>query len=148
LPTVGLLGAALCWFAPFAVAQTNLGQLLDAGAKKLSGEEFREELLQRVLVGPTASGGNAEFMYVKGGGVVGRGSNPLFTGIVASEFSGEWKIEEGGKFCSTMRMPGAWNSAAGLPTRCQFWFKYEKQYFLADSDTDRQARVLRRTVKQ
>ena len=35
-----------------------------------------------------------------------------------------------------------------LPFRCQFWFKYKEQYFLSDSDTDRQARVLVRTIKQ
>jgi hypothetical protein len=32
--------------------------------------------------------------------------------------------------------------------RCQVWFKHGEQYFLSDSDTDRRARVLLRTVKQ
>ncbi len=34
-----------------------------------------------------------------------------------------------------------------LPPRCQFWFKRGDQYFLSDSDSDRSARVLHRSVK-
>jgi hypothetical protein len=43
---------------PLAHGPSNLGELLDAGAKKLSAEEFREELVQRLIVGPTATGGS------------------------------------------------------------------------------------------
>ena len=35
-----------------------------------------------------------------------------------------------------------------LPPRCQFWFKLGDTYFLSDSDTDRSAKVLSRTIKQ
>jgi len=35
-----------------------------------------------------------------------------------------------------------------LPFRCQYWFKYKDEYFIADSDSDPKAKVLRRTVKQ
>ena len=35
-----------------------------------------------------------------------------------------------------------------LPTRCQFWFKHGEQYFFSDSDSDRSARIFRRTLKQ
>ena len=41
LPTKLLLGLALLLLVPFAVAQNKLGELLDAGAKRLSAEEFR-----------------------------------------------------------------------------------------------------------
>lgn len=51
------LGVALLLCAPLAGAQTNLGELLDAGAKQLSTEEFRQELVQRTIVGPTPTGG-------------------------------------------------------------------------------------------
>jgi hypothetical protein len=33
-----------------------------------------------------------------------------------------------------------------LPQRCQFWFKLGETYYLAESDSDRHARVLRRTL--
>jgi Ni/Co efflux regulator RcnB len=37
--------------------------------------------------------------------------------------------------------------ALTLPPRCQVWFKYGDDYFIADSDSDRQVRVYRRTLK-
>ncbi len=44
--------------------------------------------------------------------------------------------------------PGGAVSGVALPGRCQVWFKYGNQYFISDSDSDRSARVLRRTLKQ
>ena len=34
-----------------------------------------------------------------------------------------------------------------FPFRCEYWFKYKGDYFIADSE-DRSAKVLRRTVKR
>jgi hypothetical protein len=143
LTTRPVLGIALLLFAQFAVAQTKLGELLDAGAKKLSADEFKQELVQHELVGRTASEGNLELMYVNNGMIEGRGAHPLATGNMQSAIGGEWRIDDSGKVCTSMRIGGT-----PLPFRCQFWFKYKDQYFLSDSDTDRQARVLSRTIKQ
>jgi hypothetical protein len=46
-----------------------------------------------------------------------------------------------------MRIMAPTYSATTLPPRCQYWFKLGDVYFLADSDTDRRAKVLRRTLK-
>ena len=54
-----LLGIALWLVIPPALAQRILGDLLDSGAKKLAGDEVKQELVQRVIVGPTATGGNS-----------------------------------------------------------------------------------------
>ncbi|HKS95378.1 MAG TPA: hypothetical protein VJV74_04505 [Terriglobia bacterium] len=129
--------------AECAVAQSKLGELLDAGASKLSADEFRQELVQHLIVGPTAAGANLELMYVSDGRIVGKGTDPLFTGIPYSAVGGEWKIDDSGKVCTSMRIGNV-----TLPSRCQSWFKYKDQYFLSDSDSDRQARVLVRTIKQ
>jgi hypothetical protein len=51
-PTRVLLGITILLWVPIAVAQSNLGELLDAGAKKLSPEEFREDVVQRMIAGP------------------------------------------------------------------------------------------------
>jgi hypothetical protein len=145
------LAFALLLWAPFAAAQSNVGELLDAGAKKLSAEEFKEELVQRMIVGPTLSGGNLEVMYATTGALAGIGSYAGLNLSVAP-ISGELTIEDNGKICTSMRMGTGGGASPGqgvtLPSRCQFWFKYADQYFLADSDSDRRARVLRRTVKQ
>ena len=143
LATKLLSALALLLWAPLAAAQNNLGALLDAGAKKLSAEEFRQEVVQRLIVGPTLSGGSLEVMYANNGVIQGRGTHPLFTGRPLDPISGEWKIDGTGKICTSMRI-----GDTPLPYRCQFWFKHDEQYFFSDSDSDRSARVLRRTVKQ
>ena len=38
--------------------------------------------------------------------------------------------------------------SVALPMRCQYWFKLDDKYFFADSDPDRSAKVLSRTIKQ
>jgi hypothetical protein len=62
--------AASLAIAP-AMAQRTLGDLLDAGAKPLTAKEFRDEVVQRLVVGPTPTGGNMELLYTVGGGVQG-----------------------------------------------------------------------------
>ena len=72
LPTKVLVGLSLLLFAPFGVAQNSLGELLDGGATRVSGEEFKRDVVQRTLVGPTASGARLEFMYATSGAIQGR----------------------------------------------------------------------------
>jgi hypothetical protein len=142
---------ALLLWSPLAAGQNNLGELLDAGAKQLSAEAFKQEVVQRVLVGPTPTGGDLEVMYTTNGLISGKGTHTLFTGIALAEISGEWKIDDSGKICTSMRIGGGTGGAVGgvmLPARCQYWLKYSERYFISDSDSDRSARVLRRTLKQ
>lgn len=143
LPGKRSLGIALLLWAPLALSQSTLGELLDAGAKQMSIEEFKDELVQRVLVGPSASGGNLELMYVSNGMIQGRGIGPFNTANALQTVTGAWKTDDDGKICTSMRI-----GSAELPYRCQFWFKYADAYFPSDSDSDRRARVLRRALKQ
>jgi len=152
-----LLGLILFLFlcAPFATAQNNLGELLDAGGKKLSAQEFQEQLVQRMLVGPTAAGLNIEMIYTGQGSVAGGGTAP--GGIGRTSLGGQWRIDGSGKICTSMKVGGPLASGAPvgsglegvvLPERCQSWYKLGERYFLSDSDIDRAARVLPRTLKQ
>ena len=61
-----LLAGAI-WWTPAALAQTTLGALLDAGAKPLPAAQFKEEVVQRTLVGPTSTGGSMEVIYAMSG---------------------------------------------------------------------------------
>jgi len=147
------LGLALLLYAPLAVAQSNLGELLDAGAKKLSADEFRQELVQHAIAGPTMSGGSLEVVYTANGSVQGAGFAPQLVGTpLASAVSGDWTIDSNGRICTGMWIgggPGAGRAMGfSLPARCEFWFNLAEQYFLSVSDSDGHARVLRRTVKQ
>ena len=145
-PTKLLLGTAVFVCAQFAMAQKNLGELLDAGAIKLSAEEFRQKLVGRVIAGPTQTGNTLELVYISDGVIRGAGFGTFFgTGAgggrsVAVE--GTWTIDERERICASMRM-----GEVVLPSRCQSWFIYGDQYFISDSDSDRSARVLARTLK-
>jgi hypothetical protein len=136
---------ALLLWAPLVIAQNNLGELLDAGAKKMSTEEFRQEVVQRLIVGPTSSGAMIEVIYASSGAIQGRAytiQEPQSYTVLPS-IDGDWKIDDKERICVSM-----WIGKAPLPYRCQFWFKYAEQYFISDSDSDRRTRVLRRTLKQ
>ena len=144
-----LLGLALLSLTPFAVAQNNLGELLDAGAKKISGDEFKQEVAQHTLVGSTtAAGGRMELMYANSGVIQGRAEAlgaSAAGGAGASAIApidGVWNIDDSGKVCTSIVLGRTF-----LPFRCQYWFKYKDEYFIADSE-ERSAKVLRRTVKQ
>ena len=147
------LGFALLLWATAGVCQSNLGELLDAGAKRLSAEEFRQEVVQRTIQGPTLTGGAMEIMYVTNGSVQGSGTSPDAVSAQSrwAQLDGTWTTDAHERVCTSMRIGGAaggYGSILGtaLPLRCQFWFKLGDRYFFSDSDTDRRARVLSRTV--
>lgn len=149
LPTKLLLGLALLLLVPSAVAQKNLGELLDAGAKKLSVDEFKQEVVQRSMRGQTASGEvDMEIMYIPNGTIQGK-IEGVRQGPMYQPVSGDWTTDAEGRVCTSMLAArGGVNFPTPLPTRCQYWFKYKDDYFVADSDYDRSGKVLRRTVKQ
>ena len=151
-PTKLPLAIALLLWASLTVAQTNLGELLDAGGRVLSSEEFKRELVQRTLVGPSPTGGTLEIMYVTNGSLQGKGSPPYTEGFQRfrdeAPIAGEWRIDDNGRVCVTMQIRASSGQVMILAPRCQSWFTYDQKYFLSDSDWDRSAKVFPRTVKQ
>jgi hypothetical protein len=135
--------AVLVCVSPCAIGQSTLGPLLDAGARKLTVEEFKTELVQRSLVGPTGIGVELEVMYTSGGRITGVSDNPN-NRFGPGSVDGEWRIDPEGRVCSTMRMI---RTSHTLAPRCQFWFKLGDTYYVSDSDSDRYAKVLARKLK-
>jgi hypothetical protein len=139
----------LLLYGPVAAAQKTLGELLDAGARKLSAAEFKEELVQRLLVGPTGPGGSLEIMYASSGKV--QGYARFARGVSGgAPISGTWQMGDQDAVCISFTVVSNFGAAgaANLLPRCQFWFKLGEQYFLADSDWDRSSAVLSRALKQ
>jgi hypothetical protein len=138
--------AALLLIVPPVAAQSTLGEVLDAGATRMSADDFRNEIVQRVLVGPSpvatgaASGSDwpTEILYA--------GNGTVAVSFLRGLISGAWKFDDSGKVCTELRTV-ATNFNAVFPWRCQVWFKLGDRYFVADSDWDRSARVVSRTVK-
>jgi len=135
--------------AGVAQAQTTLGGLLDAGAVKLAPDAFKNELVQRTMVGATQTGAVVELIYTSSGAIAGSGTPPQNTLklVQRSQVSGEWKVDDLGRICTSMRI-GAEAAGVFLPPRCQWWFKLGESYFLSDSDSDRRSAVQKRTLKR
>ena len=147
---IPLVGVAAMLFAGGVTAQKTLGELLDAGAKRLTVEEFRAEVVQRLVVGPSPSGGDLEILYAAGGVVQGRGAPGIIALVQPATITGSWKEGDNGRICTSLVLGvggGGGVSTVVLPPRCQFWFRHEHQYYLSDTDWDRSGRVLARTLK-
>jgi hypothetical protein len=146
-----LLVIALLSWTSLAAAQNTLGAVLDAGGKVMSAEEFRNEVVQRTVTGPTAAGGSHELMYVASGSVEGAGIPPDGSALVRlARIYGSWTSDDRGRVCTSMRIGpegGGSTSGTSLPSSCVYWFKLGDKYFLSGSDSDRSAKVLSRTVK-
>ena len=109
----------------------------------MSAKEFETEIVQRVVVGPAPSGGELEMMYASNGSIAGAGTHPFFEANATVGIGGAWKIDDAGRTCSSMKIGGV-----PLPYRCQYWYKLADKYYVSDSDLDRSAKVLSRTIKQ
>jgi hypothetical protein len=140
---------ALSLAASVALAQANLGELLDAGATKLSAEEFKAELVGQTLVGPSRSGTMmiVEMVYYDNGEIQGVAANTMMGGGFSpnaySGVRGSWNVGDAQRICDSMVV-----GPVTLPSRCQYWYRYDRRYYLSDSDTDRSARVLVRTLRR
>jgi hypothetical protein len=146
-----LAGILLASCVSPALAQTNVGQLLDSGAAKLSAADFKQEVVGRYLAGPGrgvfSASSSQEVVYLEGGAIRGSGASSVFGGMSGGgqtfTIEGTWTIDEQGRVCQSTR---AGNVV--LAPRCQYWFKQSDKYYFADSDSDRSALITVRTVKK
>src|SRR5436309_5538549 len=106
LSTKLLSALALLLWAQLAMAQNNLGELLDAGATRLSPEAFKEEVVQRVIVGRTTTGGEIEVMYARTGVIQGIGNYQQLAPVHIVGVSGEWTLDDNGRVCTAMQIGG------------------------------------------
>lgn len=138
--------------AALARPAANLGELLDAGGKLLASDDFRIQVVQRLLVGATPQGAMMELMYTPSGivqGVAGGGADAN-RARGTSGVSGEWKIDDKHRVCTTMTIGAGLRAGYApitVPLQCQFWFRLGDKFYLADSDSDRSAKLLVRTLK-
>lgn len=171
-PVASLVVALLCAaFVHVSSAQTlvpmplqsefdNLGQLLAAGGKLVSPQQFKDEVVQRVSVGILASGATVEVIHTTSGTVAGSllyGGDRQFNTVGSQSgrglgtpqnwpVSGTWTIDDSERICVTLQIYNSQSSSI-LPKRCQFWFKLGDRYYVSDSDEDRSAKLLVRVFK-
>ncbi len=128
-----------------ATVPRKLGEVLDQGARRLSGKDFESEVMQRNLEGPTPAGGYLEFMYAANGRIGGLAKWPITA--TRNNFDGTWTIDESGKICTTFEVMSGTN-VAPAERRCQHWYWLGDRFYISDSDSDRSARVIWRKVVQ
>jgi hypothetical protein len=141
------------FWVPITVAQSTFGDLLDQSAKRVSPDDFRNDVVQRVLVGPSPAGGSVELMYSSNGLVQGSGNAPgaTFRFVQVAQINGQWTVDDAGRICTSLRFTSEGGGMVGgllLPPRCQYWFKLDDRYFVSDTDSDRSAKILSRVLKQ
>ena len=136
-----LLITSALLLAPPAFAQSNLGELLDQGAKKLTKQEFLL-LLPKTHSGITPSGrAEINLTYRPDGSLIGN-ARSVQTGST-SGITGSWTIDESGKICIKEAFL-AWNQTY---EGCAPWFKLGEQYWAGGSDTDRGSGVYKINLK-
>jgi len=125
-----------------ALAQANLGELLDMGAKKLSKEELVTLLSGANMSGETRDGAVYDVTYKPNGTYAGSFLSPQKRN--GTQY-GTWTVDDGGKVC----IDGSIRLYEVQPQKnCLFYFKNADQYYISSADSDRAAFVLKRTIKK
>ena len=140
------LGGLIAW-SGCALARPSLGELLDAGATRVSAAEFRRDIVARMVRGPMETGLEMYVFYDEGGGVEGQSWPPRLGSSIAwsAEIVGTWRVDDDGRICKVISLSGA-TIRARFSERCRYWFKLNDRYYAADSIGDRDVELLRREV--
>jgi hypothetical protein len=123
------------------LAQNTVGELLDAGGKKLSKDEVVAAIVGGNSSGPTRTGGQAQLNYKADG---------TFAGTIQSSqgknggMFGTWTVDDSGQACVEYTIT-IFGSQQGKS--CAFFFRQADQYYVGDTD-DRGSLLLRRTIKK
>jgi len=128
-----------------ALAQSTLGELLDAGGKRMAAADVASALSGASVDGPTKPGGMLRADFKADGSFSGTVQGPSGgkpTGIV-----GTWAVDANGKLCTEFTLTA---TATGMrkDSSCGYYFKNGDQYYVTESGTDRSALLLKRTIKK
>ena len=129
-----------------AFAQHTLGELLDAKAVKLSKQEVLATITGATLSGPRQAGGTTEIEYKADGTYSGsyQGAAGARGAARGGGFFGKWTVADDGKACNE----GSGGSGKAI-ANCHYYFRSgDKLYAVVESESDRSAVALERSVKR
>ena len=143
-----VLGAAIAALGcGAAMAQSTLGDLLDAKAEKLNKEDVQTMIVGATMSGPIPGGMNIDAEYKADGTYAGSYQNPSGGqgGGRAGGFFGKWTLGDDGKFCT--EGVGGSGKATGS---CAYFFRLDGQLYIAygASAANRAAVAYKRSVKR
>lgn len=141
--TKWILLAILQCAACAAWGQESLGDVLDKSGRLLSVEELKAELVAHWISWQSPNGMLEISVRPNDGGNL-QGQVRSIRGA-CTDFTGTWKLGNAGRFCmaATYRCGSSNNSF----DTCPYWFKAGDEYWSSPSDSDRLAKVLKRSVK-
>lgn len=123
------------------LAQSNLGELLDIGAKQIQKDELVSLLSGLVMSGEsfTNQGGSIRFEYKADGTVSGylrKADGQEFPSV------GTWKVDDSGKFCRDMTRPNGskWGD-------CRYFYRLADGYYAAETN-DRGTKIEKRIFEK
>lgn len=116
-----------------AQAQSNLGDLLAAGAVKLSAGEV--QALGDLRIVRQSADADADVTLRADGSVVGMVHNKLGHG--SSEAVGTWRVDAQGRRCADVELP----AFRMRMQQCGFTYRVGRDIYFAPSDSDRDVAV-------
>ena len=135
-----LAGAALLLGSQMAMAQANLGELLEQGAKRLDKAEVQALLVGATLSGPTTTGGDVRLEVKADGSLSGN-----IRGVRSYGVMGTWKLEDDGQFCTDLTSAG---SRSMQIASCNHYYRRGRDYFAVDAAATPDTLVRRREVSR
>jgi hypothetical protein len=118
-----------------ALAQSNIGELLDKGGKKVIKADFDALLPLRVKYKWPQGGGDGDLVYAADGTLQGTESH--WRSRSDSPTTGTWTFDDNGRWCIKKSLI-AWNTTTDL---CWYLFQAGDRYFMSQADIDRSARI-------
>lgn len=125
-----------------ALAQNTLGEVLDMGGKKLTKDELVATLSGANLSGETRDGASYQSTYKADGTYTGSFVSPQKHNGTSY---GTWAVDDTGKVCADGYLRLYEDRQQKV---CAFYFKTGDQYYISVSASDRDAFVLKRTIKK
>lgn len=124
-----------------ALAEATLGELLEAGARRLEKAEVEALLVGATLSGPTDSGGDVR-LEVRADHSL---SGTLRVTIRSIGVTGSWKLEDDGRFCTDL---GSSGPRPIQVTACNHYYLRGKDVFVADAAATATTTVRPRTISR
>jgi hypothetical protein len=115
-----------------ALAQSNVGELLEKGGKQTTKAEFLELMPMRIQQRWPNGQGEEDLFFSLDGKITGTGFH--YASRTDSPAEGTWTVEEDGKFCVPKKFP-KWGSSTNM---CWYGFRLGDTFFGAlktDSDS-------------
>ena len=123
-----ILGSLLALVNLPVLAQSNVGDLLDKGGKKLTKADYTAMVPLRIKYVWPIGGGEGDLLFQADGTLTG--SEYHYGSRSESPATGVWSADEDGKWCSKKHMP-VWNSRTDM---CYYTYQVGEEFYGALKD--------------